>query len=87
MYGFYKGSSSAGTVDPITMKERRINKAIHSLLFLLIAILCNAQNKTTVRASVDKNNILIGEPVTLVIETDIPENEPFGCSVQQDPAI
>jgi hypothetical protein len=78
MYGFYKGSSSAGTGDPITMKERRINKAIHSLLFLLIAALCNAQNKTTVRASVDKNTILIGEPVNLVIETDIPENEPIG---------
>ncbi len=78
MYEFYKGSFSAGTDDPITMKERRINKAIHSLLFLLIAILCNAQNKTTVRASVDKNTILIGEPVNLVIEADIPENEPIG---------
>ncbi len=78
MYEFYKGSFSAGTGDPITMKERRINKAIHSLFFLLIAVVCNAQNKTTVRASVDKTTILIGEPINLVIETDIPENEPIG---------
>ena len=60
------------------MKERRINKAIHSLLFLGIAFLGNAQEKTTVRASVDKNSILIGEHINLVLEADIPENDPIG---------
>ena len=60
------------------MKERRINKAIHSLLFLLIAFISNAQEKTTVRATVDKNSILIGEHINLVLEADIPENDPIG---------
>ena len=60
------------------MKERRINKAIHSLLFLGIAFLGNAQEKTTVRASVDKSSILIGEHINLVLEADIPENDPIG---------
>ena len=59
------------------MKERRINKAIHSLLFLLVALIGNAQRNTTVRASVDHNSILIGEPINLVLEADIPENEPI----------
>ena len=60
------------------MKERRINKAIHSLLFLFIALTGNAQRNTTVRASVDHNSILIGEPINLILEADIPENEPIG---------
>lgn len=59
------------------MKERRINKAIHSLLFLFIAYTSNAQSNTTVRALVDHNSILIGEPINLVLEADIPENEPI----------
>lgn len=60
------------------MKEHHLilNKAIPSLLFLFVVIICNAQT-TTVRASVDRNNILIGEQINLVLEADIPENEPI----------
>jgi len=60
------------------MKEHHLilNKAISSLLFLFVVIICNAQT-TTVRASVDRNNILIGEQINLVLEADIPENEPI----------
>jgi hypothetical protein len=60
------------------MKERPVNKAIHTLLFLFIAFICNAQEKTTVHASVDKNSILIGEPINFILEADIPENDPIG---------
>lgn len=34
-----------------------------------------AQSKTTVKATVDKNKILIGERIQLRLEADIPENE------------
>ena len=33
-----------------------------------------AQNSITIKASVDKNKILIGEPLLLTIKTEIPEN-------------
>ena len=36
-----------------------------------------AQNKTTVKATVDRNKIFIGEPIQLTLEADIPENEPI----------
>jgi LPXTG-motif cell wall-anchored protein len=36
-----------------------------------------AQNKTTVKASVDKNYILIGERIALTLEADIPEQQPI----------
>ena len=34
-----------------------------------------AQNKTIVKATIDRSQILIGEPIRLVLEADIPENE------------
>jgi hypothetical protein len=36
-----------------------------------------AQSKTIVKAGIDRNKILIGEPVQLTLEADIPENEPI----------
>jgi len=59
------------------MKEHRIYKAIHSILFLLLAFVADSQT-TMVRASVDKTNILIGEQINFLIEVNIPENEPIG---------
>lgn len=59
------------------MKEQTFKKAIHFSLFMLVALGGHAQT-TTVRASVDKTNILIGEQVNLVVEANIPENEPIG---------
>lgn len=60
------------------MKEHRLilNKAIPSLLLLFVVFICNAQT-TTVRASVDRTDILIGEQINLILEADIPENEPI----------
>jgi hypothetical protein len=38
-------------------------------------LLAAAQSKTTVKASIDRSQILIGEPIRLTLEADIPENE------------
>jgi hypothetical protein len=46
------------------------------IIYLLFAGLCRAQS-VTVKASVDKNRILIGERLQLRLEADIPENEPI----------
>jgi hypothetical protein len=48
-------------------------------LFILISwpLFSVAQNKTTVKAAVDKNFILIGERIALTLEADIPENQPI----------
>ena len=36
-----------------------------------------AQNKTVVKATVNKTQILIGEPIALTLEIDVPEHEPI----------
>ncbi|MFI5130087.1 MAG: hypothetical protein ACHQFX_08860 [Chitinophagales bacterium] len=49
-----------------------------SFLFLLHAVMpAVGQGKTSVKASVDKNRIVIGERIRLTLEADIPENEPI----------
>jgi LPXTG-motif cell wall-anchored protein len=45
---------------------------IVALFFSAITI---AQSKTTVKATVDRSQILIGEPISLRLEVDVPENE------------
>ena len=59
------------------MSRNDFYKAVPFFLLLHAAILVSAQNKTVVRASVDKNKILIGEQIRLQLEADIPENEPI----------
>lgn len=49
-------------------------KVIFSFLLLLPALFTHAQ-KTVIKAIADKNKILIGEPILLTLEADIPENE------------
>ncbi len=36
-----------------------------------------AQNKTVVKATVNRTQILIGEPISLTLEADVPEHEPI----------
>lgn len=59
------------------MKKAHSYKAIVSLLLLLAVVYGSAQQKSTVKVSVDKNKILIGEPIQLTLEADIPINEPI----------
>ncbi len=59
------------------MNRNDLNKAIFSLGILFTVLLGNAQQKIIVRAGVDRNKILIGEPIQLTLEVDIPENQPI----------
>jgi hypothetical protein len=59
------------------MSKTHSYKAIVSLLLLLAVLYSSAQQKTTVKATVDKNKILIGEPIQITLEADIPINEPI----------
>lgn len=56
-----------------------IKKEFHRIFFtavcLIVALIGVAQTGTTVKATVDKNQILIGEPIQLTLEVSIPENE------------
>jgi hypothetical protein len=52
-------------------------KAAIFFFLLHAATAAFAQNKTTVKATVDKNRIFIGERIQLTLEADIPENEPI----------
>lgn len=47
------------------------------VLFCFISASAFAQQATTIKATVDKNRIVIGEQFSLTIETTIPENEPI----------
>ena len=57
------------------MIKKIFHKAIPLLFFSGAAIFGNAQNKTTVKASLDRNKILIGEPIKLSVEVNIPRKE------------
>ena len=57
------------------MIKKIFHKAIPLLFFLSAVIVSNAQKKTTVKASIDRNRILIGEPITLSVEVNIPQKE------------
>jgi hypothetical protein len=59
------------------MNRNDLNKTIFSLAMLFAVLLVNAQQKIIVRAGVDRNKILIGEPIQLTLEVDIPENQPI----------
>jgi hypothetical protein len=52
-------------------------KAVSCFFLLHAVIFAAAQSKTTLRATVDKNKIFIGERIQLTLEADIPENEPI----------
>jgi hypothetical protein len=52
-------------------------KAAIFFFLLHAATTAFAQYKTTVKATVDKNKIFIGERIQLTLEADIPENEPI----------
>lgn len=56
------------------MKRIHSYKAIFSFFLLLTVLWGHAQQKTTVKATVDRNKILIGELIQLTLEANIPEN-------------
>lgn len=55
-----------------------IFRKLFFILFLLITgFVARAQSAATIKATLDKNRILIGEQATLQIEVQIPEKEPI----------
>jgi hypothetical protein len=59
------------------MTKRNIYTTIYLVLSAFFPIFIYGQEKTTVRASIDRSQILIGEPIQLRIEADIPESQPI----------
>jgi hypothetical protein len=57
------------------MTRNDFHKVAFSFFLLFAAIIASAQSKTTVKAAIDRNKILIGEHIELTLEADIPENE------------
>ncbi len=57
------------------MIRKEFYKIIFTSIYLIAALLTAAQSGTTVKATVDKNQILIGEPIQLRLEVNIPESE------------
>lgn len=52
-------------------------KAVLVLLSVMISASLTAQNNITVSASVDKQQILIGERIKFTLEVNVPENQPI----------
>lgn len=57
------------------MTTKLFYKAIFFWAAVFISVPVIAQNRTTVSAKVDRSAILIGEPILLTLEVDVPENE------------
>jgi hypothetical protein len=53
------------------------HKILSLFSLLLFAIVSHSQNKTAIRANVDKNHIVIGEQIRLNLEADFPKHEPM----------
>jgi hypothetical protein len=59
------------------MNGNSFYKVIFVFCLLLMFNAGIAQTATTVRVTADRNRILIGEPIQLTLEVDVPENEPI----------
>jgi hypothetical protein len=59
------------------MNKIDLYKIVGLLLLLNVALFVAAQNKTSVKAAVDRNKIFIGERIQLTLQVNIPENEPI----------
>lgn len=59
------------------MKNIFFYKTTITTVALFFALAGAAQSKTTVKATIDRSQILIGEPIRLTLEADIPEHEPI----------
>lgn len=57
------------------------NSFFNNIIFAIVAVLSSlpaaSQSKTVAKATVNKTQILIGEPITLTLEVDVPEHEPI----------
>ena len=59
------------------MRNAFFNTTILVTVASFLSFRVAAQIKTVVKATVNRTQILIGEPITLTLETDVPEHEPI----------
>lgn len=59
------------------MRNNFFYKTTITTVALFFVLFVSAQSKTTVKATIDRSGILIGEPIRLTLEVDIPEHEPI----------
>lgn len=59
------------------MRNNFFYKTTISTVALFFVLFVSAQSKTAVKATIDRSGILIGEPIRLTLEADIPEHEPI----------
>jgi hypothetical protein len=59
------------------MTNRNIYNSLFVLVPLFFSAFVNAQSRVTVKATVDRSEILIGEPIRLTLWTDIPASQPI----------
>lgn len=59
------------------MRKAFFYNIIVTIVAVFSSIATAAQNKTVAKATVNKTQILIGEPITLTLEVDVPEHEPI----------
>lgn len=59
------------------MSNNFFYKTTITTVALFFVLFVSAQSKTTVKATIDRSGILIGEPIRLTLEVDIPEHEPI----------
>jgi len=57
------------------MRNNLIYHTTLTIVALFFSVIAAAQGKTTAKATVDRSQILIGEPISLRLEVDVPEHE------------
>ena len=57
------------------MRNNFFYRTAIAIILIFATATVAAQNKTVVKAVIDKSKILIGEPLRLTLEADIPEHE------------
>jgi LPXTG-motif cell wall-anchored protein len=59
------------------MTKRNIYSTIFVVIHVFFPLFVAAQGKTIIKATIDRSGILIGEPIRLSLQADIPENQPI----------
>lgn len=52
-------------------------KAVFTIISFFVVVCCASQQTTRLNATVDRSKILIGEPIQLKLQADIPEHDPI----------
>jgi hypothetical protein len=59
------------------MRNNFFYKAVFTIISFFVVVCCASQQTTKLNATVDRSKILIGEPIQLKLQADIPEHDPI----------